>query len=49
MTDSSKQSEQPAVEITPGHANYVLGVLFLVYVINFIDRQVLAVFIGPIK
>ena len=49
MTDSSNQSEQPAVEITPGHANYVLGVLFLVYVINFIDRQILAVFIGPIK
>ena len=36
-------------EISPGYANYVLGVLFLVYVINFIDRQVLSVFIGPIK
>jgi predicted MFS family arabinose efflux permease len=35
--------------ITPAYANYVLGVLFTVYVINFIDRQVLAVFIGPIK
>jgi predicted MFS family arabinose efflux permease len=36
-------------EISPRYANYVLGVLFVVYVINFIDRQVLAVFIGPIK
>jgi predicted MFS family arabinose efflux permease len=27
----------------------VLGVLFVVYVFNFIDRQVLSVFIGPIK
>jgi predicted MFS family arabinose efflux permease len=36
-------------EISPGYSNYVLGVLFLVYVINFIDRQVLSVFIGPIK
>ena len=35
--------------ISPRYANYVLGVLFTVYVINFIDRQVLAVFIGPIK
>jgi len=36
-------------QISPGYANYVLGVLFAVYVINFIDRQVLSVFIGPIK
>ena len=35
--------------ISRGRSNYVLGVLFLVYVINFIDRQVLSVFIGPIK
>jgi predicted MFS family arabinose efflux permease len=35
--------------ISEGYANYVLGVLFAVYVINFIDRQVLSVFIGPIK
>jgi len=33
----------------PEHANYVLGILFLVYVINFIDRQLLSVFIGPIQ
>ncbi len=36
-------------DISPRYANYVLGVLFIVYVINFIDRQILAVFIGPIK
>ncbi len=35
--------------ISPGYANYVLATLFLVYVINFIDRQVLSVFITPIK
>jgi len=35
--------------ISRAYAHYVLGVLFLVYVINFIDRQVLSVFIGPIK
>jgi len=36
-------------EFSPAYANYVLGVLFTVYVFNFIDRQVLSVFIGPIK
>jgi len=44
----SDGSNEPG-DISPGYANYVLGVLFTVYVINFIDRQVLAVFIGPIK
>ena len=42
-------SEKPDFDLTPGYANYVLGVLFVVYVFNFIDRQVLSVFIGPIK
>jgi MFS family permease len=32
-----------------GYAGYVLGVLFVVYVFNFIDRQVLGILIGPIK
>lgn len=36
-------------EISPRYANYVLCVLLSVYVVNFIDRQVLSVFIGPIK
>ena len=36
-------------EFSPAYANYVLGVLFVVYVFNFIDRQAMSVFIGPIK
>jgi predicted MFS family arabinose efflux permease len=36
-------------EISPGYANYVLGVLLTVNIINFVDRQVLSIFIGPIK
>ena len=36
-------------EISPGYANYVLGALFTVNVFNFVDRQVLSIFIGPIK
>ena len=35
--------------VTRGYSNYVLGVLFLVYVFNFIDRQVLSILIDPIK
>lgn len=31
------------------YANYVLGILFLAYVINFIDRQILAILIPYIK
>ena len=45
-SDSSQTSSPP---ISKAYANYVLGVLFLVYVINFIDRQVVSVFLGPIK
>jgi len=41
--------QHPPGQISPGYANYVLGVLFVVYVFNFIDRQLLSVFIGPIK
>lgn len=39
----------PPAASRPGYANYVLGVLFVVYVLNFVDRQILSVFIGPIK
>ncbi len=38
-----------APEFSPGYANYVLGVLFLAYVVNFIDRQILAILLEPIK
>lgn len=31
------------------YANYVLGVLFFVYIFNFIDRQILAILLQPIK
>lgn len=36
-------------DIAAGYANYVLGVLLTVNVINFVDRQILSIFIGPIK
>jgi predicted MFS family arabinose efflux permease len=36
-------------EVSTGYRNYVLAVLCIVYIFNFIDRQVLSVFIDPIK
>ena len=36
-------------EISAGYANYVLGMLLVVNIMNFVDRQVLSIFIGPIK
>ena len=56
MSNKNAQQEKSALgceqvdqKTSPVYANYVLGVLFIVYVFNFIDRQVLSVFIGPIK
>ncbi len=35
--------------ITPAYARYVLALLFVAYVFNFIDRQILAILLQPIK
>ncbi|MCC7267167.1 MAG: MFS transporter [Caulobacteraceae bacterium] len=39
----------PAAEPASGHAKYALGVLFCVYVVNLIDRQILSILMEPIK
>jgi len=44
-----RSRDTSARRITNHYPKYVLGVLFTVYIVNFIDRQVLSVFIGPIK
>jgi hypothetical protein len=36
-------------EATPGYRRYVLWLLLLVYVINFLDRQVINILAEPIK
>ncbi|HKA16453.1 MAG TPA: MFS transporter [Myxococcota bacterium] len=33
----------------PTYANYVLGILFVAYVINFVDRQIVSILAQPIK
>lgn len=35
--------------VSPAYANYVLGLLFVVYVFNFIDRQILSILLEAIK
>jgi predicted MFS family arabinose efflux permease len=39
----------PADPASPAYARYVLGLLFVVFVFNFIDRQILAILLEPIK
>src|SRR5712692_8406298 len=40
---------EPASVVGSPYAYYVLGVLFVVYIFNFIDRQILAILLQPIK
>jgi predicted MFS family arabinose efflux permease len=54
LTDPTAAADRiaPAKRDAPpsrAYANYVLGVLVVVYVFNFIDRQILAVLLDPIK
>ena len=45
----SSQSHNVKTEVGGPYAYYVLAVLFVVYVFNFIDRQILAILLQPIK
>ena len=45
--DEAGAGETP--EVSRGYSYYVLAILFLVYVFNFIDRQVLSILLEPIK
>jgi MFS family permease len=47
MADSQQRPSGDGV--TPGYANYVLGLLFVAYVFNFIDRQILGILLDSIK
>ena len=46
----SEASTQPAVRaVTSGYRNYAMGLLLLIYVMNFVDRQVVNILAEPIK
>ena len=45
-----ERGEQPAAEDrVPAYSWYALGVLFLVYLVNFVDRQILSILANDIK
>ena len=48
-TATPRQHVTEQAAFTPAYSNYVLFVLFVVYVFNFIDRQILSILIDPIK
>ena len=46
---ADSHEHEPEGEVSAAYANYVLGVLFVVYVFNFMDRQVLSIVLEQIK
>ena len=47
--DVAHDEAQSGAAFSPAYANYVLGVMFLAYVFNFIDRQIISILLEPIK
>lgn len=43
------QGQEGSASFTPLYRQYVLGILLVVYVFNFIDRQILSILLQPIK
>lgn len=50
-TSATSENEPPAGApvVSPGYRRYAIGLLFLVYVFNFIDRQIVTILAEPIK
>ena len=46
---SGPEETTPAGATSPGYARYALGILLVVYIFNFIDRQILAILLEPIR
>jgi MFS family permease len=49
LSASETLTDQPSPAVGGPYAYYVLTVLFVVYIFNFIDRQILAILLEPIK
>lgn len=50
MSDTTAQPEPAApTTIRPAYANYVLGLLLVIYMLNNLDRQVINILAEPIK
>ena len=49
-TVSEQENDQDGqTRFAPGYRNYALAILFLGYVVNFVDRSILAILLEPIK
>jgi MFS family permease len=46
---STAENGPPKGAFAPGYRNYALAILFLGYVVNFVDRSILAILLEPIK
>lgn len=46
---SAAEEGQAGGAFAPGYRNYALAILFLGYVVNFVDRSILAILLEPIK
>ena len=45
----SQTEEEKALSITPTYRSYALALFLLVYIINFVDRQIFSILIEPIR
>ena len=43
------KKEEQEFSVTPGYRTYALSMFLLVYIINFIDRQIFSILIEPIR
>lgn len=44
-----QQAETAEKAVSPGYRYYVLGVLILIYMLNFLDRQIIGILAAPLK
>lgn len=42
-------AEQEKFDVTPGYRNYVITLMLMVYIVNFVDRQIFSILIEPIR
>jgi len=48
-TAANPASAPPSIAITPGYRSYAMTMLLLIYIMNFVDRQVINILAEPIK
>jgi MFS family permease len=49
MSEIGNESERPSARYRPAYGWFVVAVLMLAYVSSFVDRQIMALLVGPIK